>query len=437
MKAFNYKRTKYTCYFASLAMASAFVLPPLLFATFKELYGISYTLLGTLVLVNFCTQLGMDLILSFFSHYFNIHKTIRTMPLITAAGLCVYALVPFLSPQYAYIGLVCGTFIFSVASGLAEVLVSPTVAALPSDTPDKDMSMLHSLYGYGFVGVVLISTMFLHFIGNKYWVLLTLFWAIPPVIASVMLIKADLPDMKIGETISPSARTRERTKGLILCGICIFLGGSAENTMSNWISAYTENALHLPKIWGDLLGTCLFAAFLALTRTAYSKFGKNIFRTLTVSMLCSVLCYITIALSPNATLSLIACVALGVFSAMLWPGTLILMEKKIPAVGVAAYALMAAGGDLGASVAPQLVGIVVDNVSITDWASTIGSRVSLSAEQIGFKAGMLMAAVFPMLGCFLLLYMKRFFIGTEAALRPRFPATGPFLPACPKPLKAF
>ena len=179
--------------------------------------------------------------------------------------------------------------------------------------------------------------------------------------------------------------------------------------MSNWISAYTENALHLPKIWGDLLGTCLFAAFLALTRTAYSKFGKNIFRTLTVSMLCSVLCYITIALSPNATLSLIACVALGIFSAMLWPGTLILMEKKIPAVGVAAYALMAAGGDLGASVAPQLVGIVVDNVSITDWASALGSTMSLSAEQVGFKAGMLLAALFPTLGAFLLLYMKRFF----------------------------
>lgn len=109
-------------------MSSVFSLPPLLFATFREMYGISYTLLGTLVLINFCTQLGIDLIFSFFSKYFNIHKTIRLIPLVTATGLCVYALIPILFPQYAYIGLVAGTFIFSFAAGLGEVLISPTVA---------------------------------------------------------------------------------------------------------------------------------------------------------------------------------------------------------------------------------------------------------------------------------------------------------------------
>ena len=110
------KRTKLTCYFSNIAMASVFSLPPLLFATFRELYGISYTLLGTLVLVNFCTQLGIDLIFSFFSKYFNIHKTLRAMPLITATGLIIYALVPTLLPQFTYAGLVVATFIFSIAA---------------------------------------------------------------------------------------------------------------------------------------------------------------------------------------------------------------------------------------------------------------------------------------------------------------------------------
>ena len=215
--------------------------------------------------------------------------------------------------------------------------------------------------------------------------------------------------MNIGQTVSGSAQSKQRTKGMILCVICIFLGGCAETTMSNWISAYTENALHIPKIWGDLLGTSAFAIFLALTRTAYSRFGKNIFTTLTVSMFLSTLCYITVAFSTNAAIALVACVALGIVSAMLWPGTLILMEQNIPAVGVAAYALMAAGGDLGASVSPQLVGIIVDNVAITDWAAAIGNGLSLSAEQIGFKVGMLVAALFPTIGFFLLLYMKKFF----------------------------
>ncbi|HIS68537.1 MAG TPA: hypothetical protein IAA58_04105 [Candidatus Gallacutalibacter stercoravium] len=135
MKSNNFKKTKYTCYFTYLAMSSAFSLPPLLFVTFREMYGISYTLLGTLVLVNFCTQLTIDLIFSFFTKYFNIHKTLKVMPLLTSAGLLIYALVPLLFPQYAYVGLVAGTITFSVAAGLCEVLLSPTVAALPSDTP--------------------------------------------------------------------------------------------------------------------------------------------------------------------------------------------------------------------------------------------------------------------------------------------------------------
>lgn len=409
MDKINYKKTKFTCYFTYLAMSSVFSLPPLLFATFKEMYEISYTLLGTLVLVNFCTQLGIGLIFSFFSNHFNIHKTIRLMPFVTAFGLCVYALIPMLFPQYAYVGLIVGTFIFSIAAGLGEVLISPTVAALPSDTPEKDMSILHSLYGYGFVSVVLVSTFFLEFVGNEYWMYLTFFWATLPVVASFLLMTSPLPNMVMEQSNSKVAKNKQRTKGLFLCMLCIFLGACAENTMSNWISVYTEIVLDIPKVWGDILGMSLFAILLALTRTVYAKFGKNIFRTLMISMLGAVACYLAVAISMNAIFSLLACIALGVCTSMLWPGTLILMEEKIPAVGVAAYALMAAGGDFGASVAPQTLGIVVDTIALTEWAKTLGIALSLTPEQVGFKIGMLIAGIFPILGVLLLLYMKNFF----------------------------
>lgn len=409
MEKLKYKKTKFTCYFTYLAMSSVFSLPPLLFATFRELYGISYTLLGTLVLVNFCTQLGIDLIFSFFSKHFNIHKTIRIMPLVTASGLCIYALIPTLFPQYAYAGLIIGTVLFSVAAGLGEVLISPTVAALPSETPDKDMSILHSLYGYGLVGVVLISTLFLKFLGNEYWMYLTFFWAALPVIASILLFTSKLPNMNVDHNEEKAIKSTYRTKGIFLCMACIFLGACAENTMSNWISVYTENALHIPKMWGDLFGMCLFAVLLALTRSAYAKFGKNISRVLMMSMLGAIACYVLVAFSSNAVLSLVGCVLTGICTSMLWPGTLILMEEKIPAVGVSAYALMAAGGDFGASFAPQTMGIIVDKISATEWAQTFGNSLSLAPEQVGFKVGMLIAAIFPILGVLLLLYMKKFF----------------------------
>lgn len=409
------KRTRGTCYYTYLAMSSIFSLPPLLFAAFREMYGISYTLLGTLVLVNFCTQLSIDLIFSFFSKHFNIRKTIRLMPLLTSAGLCVYALIPTLFPQYAFAGLAAGTVLFSVAAGLSEVLVSPTVAALPSDTPERDMSTLHSLYAYGFVTVVVVSTLFLEFIGREYWMYLTLFWAALPVIASIMLMRSELPDVNVEQSEKKSSESKKRTMGLLLCMGCIFLGSCAENTMANWISVYTENALHLPKLFGDIVGMTLFAVLLGLTRTAYAKYGKNISRVLFIGMAGAVACYLTAAVSPSAVVSLAACVLLGVCTSMLWPGTLILMEEKIPAVGVAAYALMAAGGDFGASVAPQTLGIIVDNIALTDWAARLGDTLSLTPEQIGFKVGMLIAAIFPLLGVLLLLYMKRFF--KRAALR--------------------
>ncbi len=405
----NYKQTKLTCYFTYLAMSSVFSLPPLLFATFREMYGISYTLLGTLVLVNFCTQFGIDLIFSFFSKYFNIHKTIRLMPLITAMGLCTYALVPFIFPQYAYIGLIIGTFIFSVAAGLGEVLVSPTVAALPSDNPESDMSVLHSLYGYGFVGVVIVSTLFLQFVGKEHWMYLTLFWAVPPIFASVLLFIAKLPDMNMEQDEVKTVNTKHRTKSLVLCVACIFLGACAENTMSNWISVYTENALNMPKVWGDIFGMSFFAIFLALTRTFYAKYGKNIYKVLTFSMIGAVVCYVIVAISPSAIISLIACVVVGICTSMLWPGTLILMEEKVPEVGVAAYALMAAGGDFGASFAPQTLGVIVDNVSVSEWAANIGLALSLTPEQVGFKFGMLIATIFPILGVILLAYIKKHF----------------------------
>lgn len=331
------------------------------------------------------------------------------MPLVTALGLCVYALVPTLLPQHAYAGLVIGTFIFSISAGLGEVLVSPTVAALPSETPDKDMSMLHSIYGYGFVSVVLISTLFLKFVGHRYWMVLVCCWAVLPVIASILLMKSSLPVMNTEAEEKQAVRSQRRTRSLILCMACIFLGACAENTMTNWISVYAESVLGIPKVWGDIFGMALFAILLALTRTAYAKYGKNIHRTLMISMAGAVLGYVTVVLSPSAAASLVACVALGVCTAMLWPGTLILMEEKVPAVGVAAYALMAAGGDFGASVAPQVLGILVDHIALTSWAQSLGQSLSLTAEQIGFKAGMLMAAVFPALGLLLLFYMKRFF----------------------------
>ncbi len=404
----KFRKTKYTCYFSYLAMASAFSLPPILFLTFREMYGISYTLLGTLVAINFCTQLCVDLAFSFFPKYFNIHACIRVMPLLTTLGMLTYALVPTFFPDIAYTGLVIGTLLFSVAAGLSEALLSPLVAALPSDNPERDMSALHSLYGYGVLMVVVVSTVALKIFGNENWMYLTIFWSLLPLICFILYNIVPLPEMNISHN-SSSKSNRYQKFGLALCVMCIFLGSCAENTMTNWISGYMETALSIPKTVGDILGMALFAVLLALTRTVYAKYGKNIIKVLFFGMLGAAICYVIIGLCPNVVVSLIACVLVGIFTSMLWPGTLIMMEEKFPGIGVAAYALMAAGGDFGASIAPQLMGIVVDTVSASKWAAELAPTLSMTVDQLGMKAGMLVSAIFPALGIFLLIYIKRYF----------------------------
>ncbi|MBR6548809.1 MAG: MFS transporter [Clostridia bacterium] len=404
----SYRRTKYACYFAYLAMSSVFCLPPMLFVTFRQTYHISYTLLGTLVLTNFCTQLLVDLLFTVWAHKFSVKTVVRIMPLVTATGLTVYALSPCLFPNNVYVGLLIGTVIFSVASGLCEVLLSPLVASLPSDDPGRDMSTLHSLYAYGVLSVVLISSLFFVLFGSQNWQYLALFWAVVPIFSCLFFCLSPIPDTNLTHT-DPQTKPTHRKRGLLLCVGCIFLGSAAENSMTNWISGYLETALGISKSVGDILGLALFAILLGLGRTLYAKYGKNISKILLLGMTGAVLCYLVAGLSTGVILPLIACVLTGLCTSMLWPGTLIFMEEKIPHAGVAAYALMAAGGDLGASVAPQLLGSVVDWVSVSSWATTLGNTLSMTPEQVGMKVGMLLAAAFPLMGILLLLYMKNFF----------------------------
>jgi MFS family permease len=320
----------------------------------------------------------------------------------------IYAITPTLFPQHAYLGLVVGTIIFSVAAGLSEVLLSPVIAAIPSKHPDKDMSLLHSLYAWGVLIVIMISTVFLNIFGRENWMYLTVFLALFPLVASYLFATSPLPEMNLSHD-SKSDNAQKTYWGLVLCVACIFLGSCAENTMSSWISGFMENALHIPKTLGDIFGMALFAILLGLTRTWYAKYGRNIINFLLWSMIGATICYLVIGLSGNMVLSFIGCVMTGCFTSMLWPGSLILMEEKMPRLGVGAYALMAAGGDMGASVAPQLMGIVVDKVSISSWAKELSMTISLAPEQIGMKTGMLVAAVFPLVGVFLLMYIKKYF----------------------------
>ncbi len=405
----NYKRTKLACYCAYFTMASVFSLPPVLLMPLHEMYGISYTRLGTLVLVNFCTQMTVDLLFTLFGKRWRVDRILWIMPLITTLGLVLYAMLPLWFPQSVYAGLVIGTVIFSVSAGLSEVLLSPAIAAIPSDNPQRDMSLLHSLYAFGVFTVVVFSTLFLKIFGNEHWQVLTLILATWPIAATLLFARAPMPEMSAPETSKRQNATKRKTVGLALCFGGIFFGSCAENAMTGWVSGFMETALGIDKALGDVLGLAMFAILLGLTRIAYAKFGKKILPILLGGMIGAACCYLIVGLTDHVVISFLACILTGVFTSMLWPGMLIAMEENIEGAGVVAFALMAVGGDLGASVAPQMMGVVIDTVAASPMAAALSQSTGMTVDQIGMKAGMLTSAIFPILGIVLLIIIMRYF----------------------------
>ncbi len=391
----KFKRIKAACYISNICGAMVCNLSPLLFLTFRSMYGISYSLLGLLIAINFFTQLGIDLIFSFFSHKFNIPKTVKAMPILTTAGFLIYAIYPFIFPNSVYVGLLVGTFLFSISGGLGEVLISPLIAAIPSKDPDREMSLLHSLYAWGVVGIIIISSIFLYMFGTHNWQWLTLILTSIPVVAALLYADSEFPQVVTPKKTS-GAIAYMKKHGVWLCVIAIFLGGASELVMAQWSSTYLERAPGIPKVWGDIFGVALFGFTLGIGRSMYAKIGKNISRVLVSGAVGATICYLLAAISENPFIGLTSCALTGLCVSMMWPGSLIVSSDRYPYGGVLIYALMAAGGDFGASVGPQIVGIITDFCMSNQSVLILAQSINMAPENLGMRIGLLIGALFPL-----------------------------------------
>jgi hypothetical protein len=268
------------------------------------------------------------------------------------------------------------------------------------------MSKLHSIYAWGVVGVIIIGTLFLLCFGRESWQYLVLLFTAVPLLSVFLFAGAKLPYLETPEKISGVVSMLKR-KELWICVLCIFLGGACECTMAQWSSGYIETALGIPKVWGDIFGVALFGLMLGLGRTLYAKYGKNIERVLFFSAIGATLCYFTASISSVAIIGLIACALTGLCTAMMWPGSLIVAEKRFPTAGVFIFAMMAAGGDLGASVGPQMIGIVTDKIALSSLGLDLSLKLGITPEQVGMKCGMLIAMLFALSAVFAYLYVMK------------------------------
>ena len=384
----NYNKTLIACYLGFVTQAITANFAPLLFLTFKDIYRVSLEQIALIPFTFYLTQLFVDLAATRYADKIGYRTCVTVSQVISALGLVLMVILPELLPS-PFLGILISVVLYAIGSGLIEVLVSPVVEACPFKNKDGMMSLLHSFYCWGAVGVILGSTLFFALFGVENWKLLALFWAAIPLANTFNFLTCPierLPESHEGNTTQKLLRLPLFWL-LILLMVC---AGASEATMAQWSSAFTESALGVSKAIGDLAGPCLFAAFMGLSRLLYGKMSTrlNLVKTMLLSgLLCSV-CYFVASLSPLPVIGLAGCALCGLAVGIMWPGSLSISAQKCPLGGTALFAFLALAGDLGATLSPTMVGYI---------SELAGGNL---------KTGLLVASAFPILLVLTLLLIK-------------------------------
>ena len=385
----NYRKTLLACYLGFITQAISANFAPLLFLKFHKEYGIPLGKIALISTVFFLTQLIEDVLCSYFADRIGYRNCVVASELCAVAGLVGLAFLPGLTPD-PLVGILISVVVYAIGSGLIEVLGSPIVEACPSDHKEAAMSLLHSFYCWGSVGVILLSTLFFAVFGIENWKWLACIWAIVPLYNvynfATCPIERPVEEGK-GMKVSGLLRTPLFWVAIVLM-VC---AGASELSMAQWASAYTESALGLSKAMGDLAGPCLFAVTMGISRVIFGKYGDrlDLMKCMVGSGCLCLLCYVAASLLENPILGLIGCVMCGFSVGILWPGTISICSGRLPGGGTAMFALLAMAGDLGGAFGPSLVG------NITQAAGN------------DLRRGMLVGCVFPLVLVAALLVMKR------------------------------
>lgn len=385
----NYQKTLSACYLGFVTQAISANFTPLLFLTFKSTYEISLQEIAMIPMVFYLSQLIVDLAATKYADKIGYRTCVVASQVLSATGLVLMAMLPEMLPT-PFIGILISVVLYAIGSGLIEVLVSPIVEACPFDKKDGVMSLLHSFYCWGAMGVIIGSTLFFYLFGVENWKVLTLIWALVPLYNAFNFMKCPIERL-VEAGKSMGIRNLLRTPVFWLMIILMICSGASEVTMAQWASAFAESTLAIPKFVGDLAGPCLFAMFMGISRLLYGKFSEKF--DLTCAMLvCGVLCagcYLLAALSAIPVLGLAGCATCGFAVGIMWPGSISISSQRCPKGGTAMFAFLALAGDLGGTVSPVMVG-----------------RISEIAGG-NLKAGLLAATIFPLVLVSGLLILKK------------------------------
>ncbi len=355
----NAKTTMTACFIGYIVQAIVNNFVPLLFVTFQTTYNIPLASITLLITINFVIQLFIDAFSAWFIDKIGYKTSIILAHIFSALGLILLIFLPDLIPNH-FIGILISVIVYAIGGGLIEVLVSPIMEACPSDNKEKAMSLLHSFYCWGHVGVVLISTIFFAIFSTANWKILTLIWAIIPLLNMVLF--AIVPIYPLTEDGEKGCNIIDLFKMPIfwLLMIMMLCSGASEQAVSQWASTFAEQGLGVSKTIGDLAGPMSFAFLMGTSRLIYGKFGEkmNLDRFMKISLVLCIGSYLLISLVPIPAISLIGCAICGFSVGILWPGTFSKASAAIKNGGTVLFAMLALAGDVGCSTGPTLAGFM-------------------------------------------------------------------------------
>lgn len=360
----KYQKTMYACFAGYIVQAIVNNFVPLLFLTFESSYNIPLSQITMLITFNFGIQLIVDLLSTKFVDRIGYRVSIVMAHVFAAGGLIGLVVLPDLLPN-AFAGLLIAVVIYAIGGGLIEVLISPIMESCPTENKEKAMSLLHSFYCWGHVGVVLLSTLFFKLCGIENWKILAIIWAVIPIVNGIVFCKAPIASLiEDGET-GMSLRDLCRNQMFWILMLMMVCAGASEQAVSQWASTFAEQGLGVTKTIGDLAGPMSFAILMGSARAFYGKFGEKIDldKFMMGSSLLCVIAYLCISLSPSPLISLVGCAVCGLSVGIMWPGTFSKASATLKNGGTAMFALLALAGDVGCSGGPTLVGFVTGQMS--------------------------------------------------------------------------
>ena len=164
---------------------------------------------------------------------------------------------------------------------------------------------------------------------------------------------------------------------LVAMTLCCYIVGQGLNAGTSVYLAYRGSTATLAGI-----GAAAFSASAAVSRIICGPMADLRGRIAVITagaivLISGTICFISyllIAITKIPVMGLVGCMACGFSVGIMWPGSISISSRILPAGDTAMFALLALAGDLGGALGPAIIGTVSQNAGNNLQAGVLAGR---------------------------------------------------------------